>query len=265
MKHSIFTVTMKSFSVDEAIKSLSSAGFDGVEWRVHEEYHLSLDLLAKQAEQIGRRCRDSGLEVVSLATYLKIDDEERIESVAEAAARMGSPCFRVWLPSYERGAHYRELYVHSLENLATIEEQLAGFPVRALVEIHMDTIAPSSSLITRLVEDLDPKRIGVIFDPGNMVYEGRINWRLSLEILGEYLSHVHVKNAAWKRDDNGRWRCGSETLWDGQVDWREVISDLKAVGYDGYLSLEDFSELPEHEKIVKDLAYLKKVEEDEAS
>jgi len=121
----------------------------------------------------------------------------------------------------------------------------------------------------RLVEDLDPSRIGVIFDPGNMVIEGIENWRMGLELLGPHLSHVHVKNAGWFREDagaqarqspgdagpglrslgGGAWEWRWTPLLEGIVDWQRVVRDLRSAGCDGYLSLEDFGDQPVEQKL----------------
>jgi sugar phosphate isomerase/epimerase len=109
------------------------------------------------------------------------------------------------------------------------------------------TIAPSASAAYRLVEGCDPAYIGVLYDPGNMVHEGFENYRMGMEMLGPYLAHVHVKNAGWTqtgetRDDGfAGWRCEWTGLSRGIVDWPQVITDLKAVGYEGYVGIEDFS------------------------
>jgi len=49
------------------------------------------------------------------------------------------------------------------------------------------------------VSDFDLRYIGIIYDLGNMVHEGYENYKLGLELLGDYLSYVHVKNAVWNR------------------------------------------------------------------
>jgi len=99
--------------------------------------------------------------------------------------------------------------------------------------------------------------VGVIYDPGNMVYEGYEQWKMGMELLGEYLRHVHVKNSAWGKERTGAWRAEAARLEEGIVDWRRVVADLREVGYGGYLSLEDFSGQDTLTKLKRDLAFLK--------
>jgi sugar phosphate isomerase/epimerase len=144
-------------------------------------------------------------------------------------------------------------------------QELGGrFGIKALIEMHMNMIAPSAGLARRLVEGFDPERIGVIFDPGNMVYEGYEQYRMGLEVLGEYLAHVHVKNAVWERNPNQKnatdpaWRTVSAPMREGFANWPQVIADLKSVGYDGWLSFEDFSQsAPTEELLADNIAYIK--------
>jgi hypothetical protein len=82
---------------------------------------------------------------------------------------------------------------------------------------------------------------------------------MGMELLGEHLTHVHIKNQAWQVDHTEpdgtiMWRCQAAPLREGIVNWREVLADLRAVGYDGWLSFEDFSTaLPTEQKIAENL------------
>lgn len=92
-----------------------------------------------------------------------------------------------------------------------------------------------------------------------------------------------MKNVVWfKREDKAgmSWEWEYAPLESGMVDWKGVTTVLKAVGYDGYLSVEDLygthlstrglmderlatpdvEVLPALEKLRKDLAYLRSQE-----
>ncbi|MEZ4633203.1 MAG: hypothetical protein R2880_21235 [Deinococcales bacterium] len=62
-----------------------------------------------------------------------------------------------------------------------------------MIEIHHRTIVPSASAVYRLVSHFDPQHIAVIYDPGNMAYEGFEDYRMGLELWEPYLAHVHLK------------------------------------------------------------------------
>lgn len=264
MRFSVFTVIMQEFDRAQVVKHLAQLGYDGVEWRVHESGpHIQLAKLPGEAEEVRKLTEDAGLELVSLATYLSPGDLERIKRVAEGAKKMGVPMFRIMPPWFEGPTNYVELCRKTAAELKKVEAVCLDAGLRVLLEIHMRNIIPSASAAYRIVSDLDPRAVGIIYDPGNMIYEGMERWLLGMQLLGPYLAHVHVKNAKWEiakgeADGNLVWRPTWATLRGGMVNWREVIADLQAVGYRGYLSFEDFStELPTLEKLADDLALLK--------
>jgi sugar phosphate isomerase/epimerase len=84
----------------------------------------------------------------------------------------------------------------------------------------------------------------VILDPANLVIEGGMDLRMGLDMLGERVDFVHVKNIRWERTPAGRWRWRFDELTDGQCDWAEAIAALRSRGYDGWLSLENLWRVP---------------------
>jgi len=281
MKYSVFTVCMPEFTVDEAIDKLAAWGYDGVEWRVRNQQPsadgkpgfwagnrctITLDEVVDKAESVGKHCRDAGLEVASLASYLKCDELADIERVFVACGKMGAPQARVGVPGYDGTVNYRELFDKAVEDYGKVEKLARKHGVKAVIELHMGNITPSASAGYRFVGHFDAKHVGVIHDAGNMVIEGFENFQFGMELLGEYLAEVHVKNAAWRkggRGPNGQqlYERSWAQLREGQVNWADMMRALKSVGYDGWLSLEDFStDRTTEEKLPNALEYLKELE-----
>jgi sugar phosphate isomerase/epimerase len=101
----------------------------------------------------------------------------------------------------------------------------------------------STCATARAGSQFDPQYIGVIYDPGNMVHEGYECWRLGMELLGPYLHEVHAKNAIWEAADGTVLRQPHFSgMHSGFANWQQIMEDLKAVGYDGWIAFEDFSE-----------------------
>ena len=51
MKFSVQTATLPELTREQVVDKLSAHGYDGVEWRVHEDYHIApKDLLARATE-----------------------------------------------------------------------------------------------------------------------------------------------------------------------------------------------------------------------
>lgn len=280
MKYAVFTVCMPEYTVEEGIDKLVEWGYDGVEFRVRNQAGpadppsywsgnrctVTEDELLDKAEALGKRVRDAGLEVVSLASYLKCDQPEEVDRLFRACNLMGCSMARVGVTGYDSSANYRELFDKSVEQYGEIEKLARKYGVKSLIETHHGVIVASASAAYRFVSNFDAKHVGIIHDAANMVHEGHENYKAGFEILGDYLAEVHVKNAGWEKTETGDhgqqlWGASWCELKKGVVDWALLFGALKEVGYDRWMSIEDFSsERTTEEKLTDALAYLKELE-----
>jgi len=279
LKHAVFTVMTPEFTPKEAVRLFKQLGYHGVEWRVHSvpskppakpdfwrgnKATLNLETIVKEAKSVRKLTEDQGLEILGLGTYLSYKLTDDIERCMEAAGIMGAGSIRVSPPGYDGSENYNDLYEEAVDGFGRVEELARQYKVRANVEIHPRGICCSASLSYRLVSNFDPDYIGVILDPGNMMMEGYENWQLGLELLGPYLSHVHVKNSAWiaesASDGAKRWKTMVVPMREGCVSWRDVLDALDRVGYTGWLSLEDLSQGDTRAKLADGLEFLRTLE-----
>ncbi|WP_208592130.1 sugar phosphate isomerase/epimerase family protein [Gracilibacillus suaedae] len=268
MKLSVFTVMAPDLEPEELMDELKLQGFDGVEWRYKEipseltkepisfwgnnKCTLTPDISEEAIKQLKTKGEAANIETVSVTPYLTAGDLEGTEQVLKVARAFGASFIRLGVPKYNRSENFHTLFNKCKRYLKECEVLCRSYGVKGLVETHHHTIAASASAAYRLVEDLDPEAIGVLYDPGNMVHEGYENHRMGMELLGPYLAHVHVKNAKWVQDSSSKkWKVVWELVDRGIVDWEQVIDDLRAVHYEGYIGLEDFSGKKNTKEILK--------------
>ncbi|MGO4537255.1 sugar phosphate isomerase/epimerase family protein [Paenibacillus sp. 2TAB19] len=285
MKFSVFTVMLPDCSQQRTLELLRANGYDGVEWRYtktdparREEAPsfwgnnlstVETDTSEAELLELKQLTEAAGLVVPNVAAYIGSGDLAATENAMRAAKLLGAPSIRIGVPNYDGKRTYQELYAEARTYLQEAESLSRTYGVKGLIEVHHGNIAPSASLARRLVDGFDANHIGVIYDPGNMVHEGFENYQMGLEVLGEYLGHVHVKNAVWQRTDaalptigsgeHGRiWQASWSAVTAGAVHWPQVIAALRAVGYDSWLSFEDFSGSADSETLLRDnLAYIR--------
>jgi sugar phosphate isomerase/epimerase len=282
MKHAVFTVMLPEWTPEEAVGKLAEAGYDGVEWRVHtlpaaaqasvpaSVRYWAADSLPAKAAEVRRMTEAAGLEIPALGTYVSCEQLEDVRRLMEAAAIMGAPMMRVGLPRFDGSENYNDVFARAVDLYGEVEDAARESGIKATIEIHMNTLTPSPSLAQRLASHFDPRYVGVILDAGNMVYEGFENYAMAVDLLGPYLAHVHVKNAAWQAEGeaDGRtaWKCDAAAMWEGIADYPALVGALRRVGYEGYLSFEDFSQgMTTEEKVVRNLEYIRSVEAAAAS
>ncbi|WP_309118802.1 sugar phosphate isomerase/epimerase family protein [Paenibacillus sp.] len=260
MKLSVFTVATPDLTPAELIPIAKEAGLDGLEWRYTSTAPerrneapsfwgnnlCTIDPATTTDEELdalAEAVRGHGLTTAALTPYLTAGDVEGTERAMRHAARLGAKAIRVGVPRYDRTADYNDLFSKAVAYLESVEALSKKYGVKGLVETHHQTITASASLAHRLVGRFSPEHVGVLYDPGNLIHEGYENFRMGLELLGPHLAHVHVKNAGWFPGETAGapWTCRWVAMDRGIVDWKQVLADLKSVGYDGWFGVEDFS------------------------
>lgn len=277
MKLAVFTASLPEWSPEEAVGHLAEQGWDGVEWRVLDQQPAPagegpgfwagnrctwpLRTLEADVPRIRDLTAAAGLELSALGGYALCDEHAEVERLLAATAALGAGRVRVRMPA-PGGRPYPEVFDETRRHVARIAERAAVHGVRALVELHHETVVTSASAARRLLDGLDPAAVGVIHDIGNLVIEGWEDPRSGLELLGDYLAHVHVKNVAWRpgpRREDGTlpWSHEWAPLHEGVADILGYLAVLREVGYDGWVTVEDFSTaVPLAQRIRANLAYL---------
>ncbi len=248
MRLGVYSLVTPDYTVEETAELVAEIGYEGIEWTVDyanavwdgtSKWHISTDNLEESARAAREAAQSHGLTIVGLGTGGDCFETETIRRNMEAAKLVGAPAIRVMAPRYDGSVQFDELFERARAAYQTVEQMARDSGVRALVELHHGLICPSASGARRLLEGRDPQWLGAMLDPGNMIHEGRENWKMAVEILGPYLKHVHVKDARWVRSPEGEWTAEWASLAEGMVDWEEVIAALRSVGYEGFLDLED--------------------------
>jgi sugar phosphate isomerase/epimerase len=280
MKYAVFSVSVPVYTPEEAVTRLKEIGYDGIEWRVidqepttkHPNFWagnlatLPLSTLEQDAPKWKKLTEDAGLEIPGLGTYTGCNDLDAVDAAMRGAVAIGAPQLRINAPKYNGLDPFKPIWDTARAQYADVAKLAAKHGVKALIELHHGSIVPSASAGRMFLEGLDPVHVGVIHDAGNMVHEGYETHRLSLEILGPYLGHVHVKNARWfpekyNPDGSVSWKCDWAPVHKGIIAIPALFTALHAIGYDGWIGLEDFStEKPFEQRLTENLAYLKRVE-----
>ncbi len=268
--------------MEEQTALLHRLGFDGIEWRVRrvpEEQRgkgysewgehkndLTPENFLDNAPHMKQVAGDCRLAIAGIASNAAATDLEQVRLLAQGAQACGAPFLRVGCPKgYDGSQDYNELYEEAVEAYGKAVEVVAGFGVKAALEIHGHTIHPSASLAHRIVSNWDPAHVCVILDANNMVRDGFETTEIALELLGPYLGHVHVgghRPLDKGRDDVGtvQWEWQGCPLGDGLYDYPRLLRKLKAVDYAGHISVEDFRPAPLEDKLRSAIGYLKSTE-----
>jgi sugar phosphate isomerase/epimerase len=281
MKLGVFTVSMPDYEPLEALEVLAELGYDGVEWRVTPDQGdrtkptfwsgnrtsmTAADVIARAGE-LKARAKSLKLQMPALGAYIVsgFHDLASIEEHFRAAAAIGARHVRVSPGGYDfkRGDYARQVK-EARTRYAKLAKLAAKHGVRSLIETHMGQLGPSISKARTILEGLDPKHVGIMWDPGNQIVEGGETYAMAIDIAGEYLGEIHAKNMKFvqKETVNGQvtWQAVPVPVREGMVNWPEVIAALKKAGYRGWIHFEDFStEHPLQERLRDNLMWFREL------
>jgi sugar phosphate isomerase/epimerase len=272
VKFGVFTVMLPDLAPDLAAATLQKLGYEGIEWRVT----TTPEALRSEAPSFWRNnlctftptladaararqlAQTHNLTQLNAATYLNPEHSTLADAevALQFAAEAGIPSMRVSTAAYQ--GNFQEAFERSLSFFRELIPLASTYQIRLLIETHHRLITPSASAAYRFVSHFDAAHVGVIYDPGNMVWEGYEDYAMGLDMLGPYLAHVHLKNAAYKQTDTGSWQPHWVAIDRGVADIRALLKALHQQNYSGWLVFEDFSRTySSHEALRFNLDYVR--------
>ena len=218
---------------------IKDAGFDGIEIPLLRPLGFAASEIRHAAEAHGLECNActvlvDGLSLISESPDIRRRTRLHLEDVAKAAAEAGArivagPLYSPvgYLPGRRRTS---DEWKWAVEGFQSIGDTLAANGVTFAIEplnrfetYFLNTAADAAAL----AEQIGHPNIGILFDTFHANIEEK-NIAAGYRTVGPYLKHVHTC-------ENDRGIPGS-----GHVEWAQVFEALRAVNYDGWLTIESF-------------------------
>lgn len=229
-------------SFDQALAFAKAHGLQGLELRSVDDRPIH-DFTPAEAESWKKQLDDWSLAVPALsASFFKCEQTrenacrelEKLTRLCDLADALD--CRNI------RGFSFfaREGSYPAPETLARWYEDAAALLLcrgkRLLLEADPSVNTPNHGKLAALLEKLDSRCFGAVYDPGNDLFSPcpEEPYPQGYEAIAPYLFHVHIKDVV--PDERGLPRCVAPGQ--GNVGFRQILSRLKASGYDGWLSLE---------------------------
>ena len=149
-----------------------------------------------------------------------------------------------------RGNMIRRIPVRSLDQVVDLYGPLLELAEKNNVRLCLENcplmgnIAISPVMWRRIFQRLDSDKLGLAYDPSHLVWE-MIDPYAPLDEFKDKIFHVHAKDAAIDRARLAETGILTDFSWwsyripgRGELDWKKLLSKLKANGYTGTISLE---------------------------
>lgn len=255
MQVAVSSASFPTLSPAELVRHAAEAGYRGIEWRVADTSGLSdsrawhfqnnnrctIAPVPAAMTEARRLCADAGLAIVGLSPYVAVGDVAEGTRMIELASEAGSPRVRLWAPRSGEGS-YTDAFDRMQRFLDALLPTAQRLGVQLAIEQHQNTICCSVSLAMRLAARYDPAVVRVIYDIGNLAVEGYEHPAIALDLLGPYLAHVQVKNAALTPREPGLgWAWHWCPMESGVLPLAPMLAMLAERGFSDWISVEDFS------------------------
>lgn len=234
----------------------AAAGYDGIQWTVRKGGHATPENAATELPRLVKVAESFGLRCESICTGIVDGDNSESVKIAKVAADSGIGQMRVGYYFYdeksETFAQSMERFKRSFAALAAIGER---FGIKAAYQNH-STWGPAifGAVVWDLYEvvrDLDPRWIGIEYDPMHAYFETYESWRHGFDLVAPWVSSIDLKDFHYRPDPKNakREEKAMVAAGEGIVPWKEVARRVAANGVDPLYILHfeydfDRSDLP---------------------
>ncbi len=248
---SFWTLGTPGWSNEAVVDAAKRFGFQSIDIRCNSGGNISLQSSDQDVDTLTQLFAAYGVEIVSLLAYNQRGSEDGVDwpavtsdliANAKMAWRLGTQTVRINAGCPARGGDWD---AHLKDCAGAIAEALSAAPeVTLLVQNHPGSLtALQAGQLTELVND---QRFGVGLSPDHCVDMGEDTLAVTREIA-PWVRQVHLAD---------RVRLPDGTLkaclpGDGFVPNREVLGELAARGFDGWVSFKwekpTYPDLPDAE------------------
>ena len=230
-------------------------GFQAVEVTIAESGAITPETTAEQCAEIVEAAKNSGITLSSLASGLGWANPLTCEDaeVRRRGKELTSASLRVardlgldaillvpggvgaeFVPGFQ-GAPYDVAYDNALAALGELKGVAEEMGVTIGVENVWNKFLLSPLELRDFLDKVNSTRVGSYFDVGNVIVSGYPEqW---IHILGSRIKRVHFKD--FKRDVGTL--DGFCDLLEGDTNYAAVMTALREIGYDGFVTAEFFN------------------------
>ncbi len=229
VQFTVFSKPWKEMSLPELGTHLKGLGFDGVELPIRPGFQVEPENIAEGLPEAARVLADCGIRIGSVAAPT---DEPTIVACGEA----GVPIIRI-CPAIPREKTYQNAVADLQKEWEALVPTLDEHGVALGVQNHAGRCLPNAQAIVHALEPFDVRHACGVWDAAHEALAGT-EPECALDIVWDCMRLVNLKNAYWKRTNDPEaeyaewtwyWTSGRQ----GRADWRRVVGELKARGYEG--------------------------------
>jgi sugar phosphate isomerase/epimerase len=240
----MFSGALREWPPEQIAAAAARAGLEAVEWEVGtgDRAHIPIGSLEQHARRCATASEKAGVSVSTVCgdASLSILSAHDVASLLAACSAVGATRARMFAPAPVGGTPVRSQLDSLRLALHDYRPMLEAGGLTLLIELSQGTLLPSPELFLRVCSGLPPACCGILYDPANMLEEGNLEPGFAIDLMGEYLCHVHMKNERFVRGPGG-WSAEIVEADHGLVEWPSVFRELERAGYAGEVVIDHLS------------------------
>ena len=239
----LFSKPVPQMNWRELAQAAKAAGFGGIDLTVRKNGHVLPERVKEDLPKAVEAIRAEGLEVPMITTELLSADDPAAMPVLSTAGRLAIPFLK---PGYY---HYQFIDVRKeLEEAGGrfrgLTKVAGGHGVQVGYHNHAGYIGAPIWDMARVIDTLDPKRVGYYFDLQHATGEGGIaGWKIGALLAMPRIKMLAVKDMYWKKSAAG-WSATDCPLGQGMCRYKEFLKMVALGGFHGPVSLHLEYETP---------------------
>jgi sugar phosphate isomerase/epimerase len=228
-----FSKPFQNLTAEQTAELVTKVGWNGIECPVRAKGQIEPERAADELPTFAETLRRHHLDVHIVTTDITSMKTPQAETVLRTMARLKIQRLRLghFLYGAESSppARLKEI-TPALRDIAAACKELglqAGFQNHS----GRNYVGAPVWDIFSMIQDLDPKHIGICFDIGHATLEGGLSWPVEARLVEPFLTAVFVKDFYWKKEPAG-WKDTWCPLGEGMVN-RSFFNWLKKTSYRG--------------------------------
>jgi len=247
MKLSTSTSVYVNFPVDEAVRRVARAGFDGIDIWGGRPHVYRQDFDAQQLADLRRLLESMGLRVPSfmpaffrypynLSSPNEIVRQDSIDYMRvsiDNAAALGAELVLIVPGRSLHGQSKQDALARLIKSVREVCTYARRYPLRLAIEAvnqYVSDLINSAAAACQVIDQVDYERLGIVLDTGH-INLGEESMEAALSLAGDRLYQVHIN------DNNGRHQQ-NRMPGEGTFDFERFLRLLGQHGYNGYLTAE---------------------------
>ncbi len=233
----IFSKHLQWLDIPEMAKAAADMGYAGIDLTVRKGGHVEPEKAVTELPRAVEQIRKAGLDVPVIATNLIDPKDPLTGAVLRTAGKLGIKSYRTGPLTYDASlgvAKSLEKFKKQLTELAALNKK---HNIQGAYQNHSGVrVGASVWDLWVLLKDVDPRWMGVQYDPKHATAEGGMSWVHGLDLLKNHISSMDIKDFYWEKRE-GKWRHRQVPLGEGMVDFKQFFGLVRQYNITGPMSI----------------------------